>query len=137
MGVCVIGHSSSVRSVAFSLNSKKIASGSDDYTIRLLDAESATLVGISREIGSSIRSVSFIGDGDRIVSGSEDGIDRIWNARLQTESKEQFHRRSCYATEVTISRDGARVCSAWFAVQMWDAEAGGQIGPQLEGHNRQ
>ncbi len=84
-------HLSKQINLSFFQNGGKIASSSNDGTIRLWDAESATCVGISPKIGSETRGVSFSGDGDRIVSGSVDGIVRIWNARLQTESKRKIY----------------------------------------------
>ncbi len=45
----------------------------------------------------------FIGDGDKIVSGSGDGIARIWDARLQAESKERIRGHSDSVWSVAIS----------------------------------
>ena len=73
MGSPLKGHTSTVNSVAFSLDGRKIVSGSSDNTIRLWDVlkggqEYNTLQGHT----DSVWSVAFSPDGRHIVSGSQD-----------------------------------------------------------------
>ena len=72
------GHSNWVRSVSFSPDGTKVASGSYDNTVKLWDVTSGeclqTLEGHSR----GVRSVSFSPDGTKIASGSRDDTIKIW-----------------------------------------------------------
>jgi len=74
------GHSDWVRSVAFSPDSKRLASGCGDKTIKIWDAlaggELLTLKGHSGEVSS----VAFSPDGKLLASGSYDGSIKLWDA---------------------------------------------------------
>jgi WD40 repeat protein len=67
------GHISGVSSVAFSQDSKRVASGSWDQTIRVWDAETGeVVVGPIRGHTDFGNSVAFSQDSKHIVSGSSD-----------------------------------------------------------------
>ena len=76
------GHDSKVTSVAFSLDGRRIASGSVDETIKVWDAmtgkETLTLQGHD----SNVTSVAFSLDGRRIASGSVDETIKVWDAMV-------------------------------------------------------
>ena len=74
-------HSSSVGSVSFSPNGKRIVSGSDDNTVKIWDAETGKLIRSLTGHSDSVRSVSFNPNGTRIVSGSFDNTIIIWDAK--------------------------------------------------------
>jgi len=73
--------------VSFSLDGKRIVSGSFDNTLKVWDAqtgqETLTLKGHS----SYVNSVSFSPDGKRIVSGSTDNTLKVWDISPLDTSK--------------------------------------------------
>ena len=74
------GHTNGVRSVSYSSNGRFIATGSDDYTVRLWDAATGTLLStLSRN--SRVWSVAFTPNCQSIVSGSIDSTVCIWTIR--------------------------------------------------------
>lgn len=67
-----------VNSVAYSPDGKILASGSDDWTIRIWDVENRKHIKTLGEHTGKVNSVAFSQDGETIVSGGDDGI-RVWN----------------------------------------------------------
>ncbi|MDW8122985.1 MAG: hypothetical protein RMK62_11815, partial [Armatimonadota bacterium] len=70
-----------VNSVSFSPDGTRIASGSDDNTVRLWEVATGRQVKRMEGHTDWVRSVSFSPDGTLIASGSLDGTIRIWRVR--------------------------------------------------------
>ena len=74
------GHAKAVTSVAFSLDGKKIVSGSYDKTLRVWDAESGSIIlGPLQGHTDWVTSVAFSPDGKKIVSHSHSET-LLWDA---------------------------------------------------------
>jgi WD40 repeat protein len=78
--VSLEGHSSNVRSLSWSPVGDKIASGSDDNTIKTWDGKSLELLNTLTGHSSSVRSVSWNHNGSQIASGSLDNTVIIWDS---------------------------------------------------------
>ena len=133
------GHSGAVNSASFSPDGKRIASGSDDETVMIWDAETGEIVsGPFRGHEEGVKSISFSPDGTRVALGSGDGAVVI----LDSESGEivtgpmKGHREGVYS--VAYSRDGKHVVSGSHddTVIIWDANSGGISTGPFEGHFR-
>ena len=70
------GHSINVTSLAF-LGEGKLASGSDDKTIKIWNTETGNCERTLRGHSDSVRSLAFLGEG-RLASGSDDNTIKIW-----------------------------------------------------------
>jgi len=126
----LVGHSSGVRSVAFSPDSTRIVSGSYDQTIRIWDAVSGTPIGepLQGHLGW-IESVSFSRDGSRIVSGSGAQI-QIWDVASGAPVGEPLRGHCNEVNSVAFSLDGTRIISGSGdqTVRIWNAVTGASVG---------
>ncbi|KAJ5778418.1 Vegetative incompatibility protein HET-E-1 [Penicillium odoratum] len=74
------GHDSWVRSVVFSHDSSRVASGSRDKTIKIWDAHTGACLQTLEGHDSYVTSVVFSHDSSRVASGSRDKTIKIWDA---------------------------------------------------------
>ncbi|KAI0423859.1 WD40-repeat-containing domain protein [Xylaria sp. FL1042] len=72
------GHSSTIDGLAFSPDSKFLASGSDDRTARIWDFETGKSLVVLDFHSSYVNSVSFSSDGTRLATGAGDSTVAIW-----------------------------------------------------------
>src|ERR1700722_10492234 len=73
------GHSDSVNSVAFSHDSARLASASDDNTVKIWDASSGEYLQILEGHSGGVSSVAFSHDSTRLASASDDSTVKIWD----------------------------------------------------------
>ncbi|KAK7582828.1 hypothetical protein V3481_012126 [Fusarium oxysporum f. sp. vasinfectum] len=135
---CVLtleGHSDFVNSVVFSHDSKKVASASDDKTIRIWNTETGDCERVLKGHSNRVRSVVFSHDSKKVASASSDKTIRIWNAETG-ECEQALEGHSDEATSVVFSHDSKKVASASFdkSIRIWNAETG-ECKRVLEGHS--
>jgi WD40 repeat protein len=67
------GHTDSVLSVAFSADELRLASSSQDLTVRVWDTDAGTVLDVHRKHASAVRSIAFTHDGNKLLAGAADG----------------------------------------------------------------
>ncbi|PQE14247.1 vegetative incompatibility HET-E-1 protein [Rutstroemia sp. NJR-2017a BVV2] len=129
------GHNSSIRSVAFSHNSKLLASASDDTTIKVWDTATGSLQQTLEGHSGSVRSVAFSHDSKLLVSASVDTTIKVWDTA--TGSLQQtLEGHSDWVRSVAFSHDSKLLASASDdkTIKIWDT-AIGSLQQTLEGHS--
>jgi WD40 repeat protein len=112
-----------VLSVSWSPDGTRLASGSDDNTVKLWDASSGGLARTLAGHDNSVLSVAWSPDGTRLASGSADRTVKLWDAG----SGKELHRLSTSAPidSLAWSPDGHRLVlsSRLGFLEIWDLEA--------------
>jgi WD40 repeat protein len=102
----LVGHEGLVRSVAYSVDGARIASGSVDGTIRLWDTKTRQQSGDPLKVGSWVTSVAFSPDGNYLASGNGKFI-CVWDLA----SFSLVGQYESQALRVAFSPDGNRIIS--------------------------
>ncbi|OBS17520.1 hypothetical protein FPOA_12012 [Fusarium poae] len=128
------GHGDSVTSVVFSADGQRLASGSDDNTVKIWDAATGVCEQTLEGHGDPVTSVVFSADGQRLASGSHDETVKIWDTATGA-CEQTLEGHGHWMTSVVFSADGQRLASGSFdnTVKIWDA-ATGVCEQTLKGH---
>lgn len=131
------GHSGQVSSVAFSPDSKLIASGSWDNTIKIWDAATGVQLRALNGHTNSVTSVAFSPDGKLLASASMDYTAKIWDA-LTGQVLHTLTKHSLQVQSVAISRDNTTLATAGTdnLIILWNLQTGKEI-RTLSGHESQ
>ncbi|KAM0310598.1 hypothetical protein ACHAO8_007964 [Botrytis cinerea] len=129
------GHSGSVNSIAFSADSRLLASGSGDHTIKIWDPATGTLQQTLEGHNDWVRSIAFSADSKLLASGSRDHTIKIWDAATGT-LQQTLEGHSDWVNSIAFSADSKLLASGSgdHTVKIWDATTG-TLQQTLEGHN--
>lgn len=118
------GHSGRVNAVAWSPDSKKIASGGDDKTVQVWEAITGDKAIICSGHSKQVNAVAWSPNGQRIVSGSSDGAMQVWDATGNKIVTYRGHAKGVNAA--AWSPNGQAVASGGDdkEVHIWDAAMG-------------
>ncbi|RYP17434.1 hypothetical protein DL765_004522 [Monosporascus sp. GIB2] len=119
------GHNGRVRSVAFSHDSRLLASASNDGTIKLWDMTTDQCLQTLEGHGGWVGSVAFSHDSKMLVSGSEDGIVRLWDIDAAAEKCWKMlrgHGGGIWSVSVSHNSELVASASSDGRVKVWETQ---------------
>jgi predicted NACHT family NTPase len=126
----------SVRSVAFSIDGRLLATGDYHGVVRLWEAASGRELLTCKGHTYGVNSVVFSSDGKTLASGSDDQTVRLWDIN-SGECLNTLHGHSRWINSVAFSPDGKTLASGSDdqTVRLWDIKSG-ECRNTLHGHSR-
>ncbi|KAF7908239.1 uncharacterized protein EAF01_003994 [Botrytis porri] len=129
------GHSGSVNSVAFSADSKLLASASRDHTIKIWDTATGTLQQTLEGHSNSVNSVAFSANSKLLASASCDRTIKIWDTATGTlQQTLEGHRGSVNSVAFSTNSKLLASASGDHTIKIWDT-ATSTLQQTLEGHS--
>jgi serine/threonine protein kinase len=120
----LVGHAGAVISVAFSPDGQRLASASQDQTVKIWDSATGKELFALKGHAGLVRSVAFSPDGQRLASGSDDQTVKIWDSATGRELL-ALNGHAGAVGSVAFSPDGQRLASGGpQTVKIWDSATG-------------
>ncbi|MEU9613687.1 AAA family ATPase [Streptomyces sp. NPDC048209] len=131
------GHEQDVNAVTWSPDGSRLATASDDGTVRIWDArEAGNPVVLTRRHGDGVYAVAWSPDGKRLAGGSRDRSVTIWDAETWAEMGVLIgHDDSVGALAWSPDGDRLATASSDRTVRIWDAETHAEL-TVLTGHEQ-
>ncbi|HBB88785.1 MAG TPA: hypothetical protein DC047_14330 [Blastocatellia bacterium] len=122
------GHSAQVLSIAFTSDSKLMASGSVDKTIILWNPETGNQLRTLKGHTGAVGPVAFSPDDKQLASGSADNTIKIWDVASGRE-KQTLTGHKLFVSSVAFSADGRLLASGSGdqTAKLWDLATGREL----------
>jgi eukaryotic-like serine/threonine-protein kinase len=123
------GHAAMANRVSFSSDAKRLASASDDGSVKIWDVASGEELFTLRGHHAAVQNVAFHPSGNPVVSVASDGTARLWNARIDPQSR-PLHGHTAPVRGLAYSPDGSRLASVSEdrTLRFWEASTCKAIG---------
>ncbi|KAI8625445.1 hypothetical protein F5Y19DRAFT_265094 [Xylariaceae sp. FL1651] len=128
-------HSSSVTSVTYSRDGTRLASASNDNTVKIWDPATGDCLQTLKSHSGWVNSVTYSPNGTRLASASNDKTVKIWDPATG-DCLQTLKSHSDWVKSVTYSPNGTRLASASDddTVKIWDPATGNCL-QTLRGHH--
>lgn len=132
------GHTAAILSLSFSPDSRYLASGSSDGTVRIWDIPSQQVLMMLGPAERPVEAVSFSPDGRSLASSGDNNTLKLWDVESGTElATLRGHKNEVLSC--AFSPDGRRILSAGGfndnTLKLWNAETGVELAT-LTGHTQ-
>ncbi|MYI94986.1 sigma-70 family RNA polymerase sigma factor, partial [Candidatus Poribacteria bacterium] len=129
------GHTDRVRYVSFSPDGNRIASASNDMTVRLYEVATGEHIATFEGHTGPVGRLAFSPDGDTVATGSSDHTVMLWDA-YTGKHKKTLKGHSDWVSYVAYSSDGKTIAtgSGDKTTRLWDAHTG-EHKTTLKGHS--
>ncbi|KAF9350163.1 hypothetical protein BGX34_001378 [Mortierella sp. NVP85] len=118
------GHSHALTSIVYSPDSKRVASGSWDRTVRIWDVVTGACLHVLNAHDDQVNSVAYSPQGDQIASASKDRTVKVWDVETG-ECHYILIGHSDAVYRVIYSQQGNQIASSSSdgTVRLWDMDA--------------
>ena len=130
------GHEFAVQAVVFHPDGKQLATGSQDWTVRIWDLATGRAVRISprENTGGFVEALAYSPDGKRLAGCTDNEI-RVWDAQTGRQLLALGQNTGGFRG-VAYSPNGKRLAAGVFGdhtIQVWNADTGKEL-LRLKGH---
>jgi WD40 repeat protein len=135
----------SVTSMAFSPDTRRLASGDSHGTVQIWDVDTAKLLVTLKGNNDAIDGIAFSLDGNQVATANYDGTVDSYDIGTSDHLSRQLTGHTSYVISVAVSPDRRRLASGGgdlksgggdHTVRFWDAVTGKPVGQPLTGHSR-